>query len=187
MKPPRIARTTSQLATACGASRRTISAWLKVDGNPGRRADGSFSVTRWQKWIAANGLGSRTAAAERDPTLEPLRREKLRLQTEVLQLQAAAAARENSVARGELFPEREAARVITDSWRAMILQLRQTKHRISSQVCGRDSGSAARLLSTDLAETLRQFQLPEGLRHPFYARVREQLATLHNELLKEGI
>lgn len=184
----KIAATTSALACELGTTRRTVSAWLKRDDCPGRRADGSFSVTRWKKWIAANGLGTRTAAAERDPALDGLRRQKLRLQSEKIALEAAAVALQNARLRGEVWSQAEVCRVVVASWRAMILQLRQTKHRISSQLCGRDSGSAARVLSADLAETLRQFQLPEGLaNHPFFAKIKEQLEKLHADLRKEGI
>lgn len=187
MKPPRIARTTSQLATACGTTRRTIGTWLKMDGNPGRRADGSFSVTRWQTWIAAKGLGTRTAAAEGDPKLQALRREKLKLQAEKIALEAAAVALENARLRGELWPEQDVSRVVAASWSAMIGQLRQTKHRIAAQVCGLDSGSAARVLDADLRQTLKEFSIPEGLaRHSFFGKVRAQIEELQAALDREA-
>ena len=194
MNPPKIARTLSALAVACGTTRKTIGSWLKKADCPGRRADGSFSVTRWKQWISETELGSRSASADRNPRLQALKNEKLRLQTikiglqaEVIALQTEHLALQNRVARGELLSEQEVCRVVGDLWGKMIAQLRQMKNRVSTQVCGLDSGSAARILREDMRACLREFSIPRGLeKHPFFGPLREQLEELHAEI-EEGV
>jgi hypothetical protein len=41
------------LAEALKVTRQTIHRWLRAPGNPGRRADGRYSVTDWTAWQAA--------------------------------------------------------------------------------------------------------------------------------------
>ncbi len=184
----KLASSTKALAAELGCTRRTISAWLKRPDSPGRTATGGFNISRWQKWISENGLGTRTSSADRDPRLQALKNEKMRLQSEKIALETVAVAIQNRVARGELVRMDDAKRVVGDAWGAMLRQLRQTKHRISAQVCGLDSGTASRLLADDLAQTMRQFSIPEGLaRHPYFGPLRAQIEELHDVLQEDGL
>jgi len=183
----KIVRTLGHLAAACGTSRQTLGGWLKLDGNPGRRADGSFSVSRWQKWVAESGLGSRAASADRDPRLDPLKREKLRLQSKKLALETEGATLQNAVSRGELESEMTACHVILDPYRDFIQELKGVKHRVGHIVSGQTSGEATRILSKELTACIARWQLPEVYRnHPFYGKLKAELARLNAELVEEG-
>lgn len=183
----RIAPTTKALAAELGTTRRTVSSWLKREDCPGRTAAGGFNVRKWREWMQTSGVGARTLSATSDPQLEALRREKLKLQTEKIALEAAAVSLQNARLRGELWPEQDVSRVVAASWSAMIGQLRQTKHRIAAQLCGLDSGSAARVLDADLRQTLKEFSIPEGLaKHPFFGKVRARIEELQAALDREA-
>lgn len=51
---PTYAKTQAELATMLGVTRETIGRWLKIPGNPGRRADGRMEVRAWTAWAEKN-------------------------------------------------------------------------------------------------------------------------------------
>ena len=176
----KIASTTAALAAQLGTTKRTITTWLKRPDSPGRTATGGFNVARWKAWLASTGLGTRTTAAESNPRLLELKREKLVMQCELIGLQSESIALKNALARGDSVKLDDARRILGNAWMAMITRLRSTKHRISQQVCGLDSGAAEKILSEDIKETMRQVQLPEGYgRDPFWSKIREVIAKTH--------
>jgi len=180
------ARTQKALAAACGTTRTTIGTWLKMDGNPGRRADGSFSVTKWKAWIAETGLGTRTGAADRDPRLAAAKAQKLKLQAEKIALETEHISIENAVSRGELFPEQEAAKVIGGGFGHMITALRGIKHRVNCLVAGRTTGDAELILEREIREALAQWEIPRGLeKHAFFGPLRKKLLDLNAALDRE--
>ena len=183
----KIARTIGHLATALGCSRKTVSSWLKKADCPGRRADGSFSVARWQKWIQENGLGSRTTASDRHPILEPLKREKLKLQSEKIRLETDALELQNQIARGELIKNDAACQVVVAGFSHTVTALRSMKHRINGLVAGRTPGDAERIIDREIREALAQWEIPRGLEnHPFFGPLRKKLKDLNAELATEG-
>lgn len=52
---PHWAKNQVELANILGVNRRTISRYLKVEGNPGARADGRYDVVLWRKYLADFG------------------------------------------------------------------------------------------------------------------------------------
>ena len=187
MNPPKISRSINELSVALGCTRRTVSSWLKMDGNPGRRSDGSFSVTKWQKWISETGLGTRTNASEKNPVLDPLRREKMIVQTQKIALETESVALGNQIARGTLANELDVCKVVLDPYRDFIQELKGVKHRVGHIVSGQTSGDAASILGKELTGCLARWSLPEVYRkHPFYGQLKAELARLNAELAKEG-
>ena len=78
-QPPRFANTQIELARLCGVSRQRVNWNLKVEGNPGRRADGRYEVAAWQEWFI-----SRESLSKDDPTLADLKLRNLHLRNERL-------------------------------------------------------------------------------------------------------
>ena len=183
----RTATTTTALAAQLGATRRTVSAWLKRPDSPGRTATGGFNIARWKAYVAASGLGSRTAAADRDPALAAQKRETLRLQSELISLQTRHLALGNQIARGELANEMAVCKVVVDPFSDFIRELKGVKHRVGHIVSGQSAGDAARILSKELTACIARWNLPEVYRnHPFYGKLKAELARLNAELSEEG-
>jgi hypothetical protein len=51
--------TITALAEELGVARKTIYAWMKLQGCPGKNKDEKFEIKSWQEWILKNGLGER--------------------------------------------------------------------------------------------------------------------------------
>ena len=76
-QPARFAKTQAELSRLCDVSRQRINWNLKVEGNPGRRADGRYEVAAWQEWFL-----SRESLAKDDPTLADLKAKNLSLRND---------------------------------------------------------------------------------------------------------
>lgn len=50
---PAFVATQGQLADALNVDRKTVGRWLKIPGNPGKRANGKYPVNAWMTWAAA--------------------------------------------------------------------------------------------------------------------------------------
>jgi hypothetical protein len=51
---PTFARNQTELASILDVDRSTIARWMRVPGNPGRRADGRLPVAEWERWAKAH-------------------------------------------------------------------------------------------------------------------------------------
>lgn len=52
---PTFVKTQVELAGVLGVDRRTISRWMKQDGNPGARSNGQYHVAEWKEWAREQG------------------------------------------------------------------------------------------------------------------------------------
>lgn len=98
-----VARNQVELATALGTSRQTISAWLAVDGNPGRSSNGSYNVDAWRQWAVEHSArveGTEEEPNERQVSLQ-IQNERDRFKLVVLRKQFVSA-REMEMLGGEL-------------------------------------------------------------------------------------
>lgn len=84
------AHTQNELGEILHVDRKTIQRWLKIDGNPGKKADGRYDIAQWRAFAAARG---HEVEGELDTT--QLRAENLLLSNEHLRIKIAEAKREN--------------------------------------------------------------------------------------------
>lgn len=167
------------LAQVLGVDRQTIRAWLKVEGNPGKRPDDRYDVADWRAWQAANSSKTTEPVAvaldgagksKTELQMEKLQREINRLKEDEERLRIA-----NEVERGDLISIDEFKQIVGDAWAAMTNSLKQTHHRISQQVVGLDSGAASKVIKKDLEETLRKFRVPEGVKKKRFWRTSSRI------------
>jgi len=170
-KKPAWAKSQVALAEVLGVDRKTIKEWLKIPGNPGKNKDDRYDVEAWREWQAANSYNTtqdqETLVGDESVTIVGLRAQKL--QEEILRLKQDSERLKlaNEVERGELITLDEAKQVIGNAYSAMIAALRQMKHRISSQVCGLDSGSITRRLwFGEMKEPSRSWSSPSAMTPP---------------------
>lgn len=93
------AKTQVELADVLGVERKTIQRWLKIDGNPGARSNGSYAVAEWRTWRV-----SRRGGEDDTPDQTKARAEQLLLQNERLRYKIG---RE----KGSLIPKQVAQKV----------------------------------------------------------------------------
>lgn len=186
--PKKAAWVASQVALAevLGVDRQTIKAWLKVVGNPGKGKDDRYDVEAWREWQAGNSYNTSQEldlGDEDEPvTIVGLKAQKLREEISRLTEDTGRLKLANELARGELITLDEAKQVIGNAYSAMVSALRQMKHRIAAQVCGLDSGSAAKVIGKDMDETLRKFSIPEGLKKKrCWLQCSKELDDLHEK------
>ncbi|MEI7733168.1 MAG: hypothetical protein WCO56_26585 [Verrucomicrobiota bacterium] len=102
--PPSVwADNQTQLARALNVSRQTIHRWRKLPGFPPPRANGRWSISATQKWVAENAAVADVGAD--DPQQATLRDENVRLQNEKLAFQL-------SILRKEYLPKSSVCRVM---------------------------------------------------------------------------
>jgi hypothetical protein len=79
-----------ELANALGIERQTLYKWLKIPGNPGKRANGTYNVAEWVEWAAKTDhkLGDDT------PNQTELRSRQILLQNQKLEHQLRVLKRE---------------------------------------------------------------------------------------------
>lgn len=173
---------TSQVALAevLGVDRKTIKEWLKMPGTPGKAKDDRYNVEDWREWQSANSYKTGdenvdTLVPEDGDTIVALKQRLMRAQAEKVEI-------ENKVRKGELISEEEVCRVVVDAFAGMVSSLRQTKHRVSSQMSGLDSGTASKVLGKDMEDCLRKWALGEwAKKKPFYQSVYATLRDLHGK------
>lgn len=90
-----------ELAEAIGVHHRTIQNWLRIDGNPGKQADGRYHVPSWREWARVNGR-----KVEAGPDKSALQAQHILLQNERLQLA-------NEKAKAALIPREMAKQIFT--------------------------------------------------------------------------
>jgi len=73
------AKNKTELADQLGIDRRTINRWVKVEGSPSARSNGSWSVLEWRDW--AERTGRKLALDDDDTDTERERLELRRLRT----------------------------------------------------------------------------------------------------------
>jgi len=73
-----------ELAAALKVNRKTVQRWLDIDGTPGARSDGRYSVIEWRDWAAKNGHAFKEDAT---PDKRQLEAEKLVRQNKLLDIQ----------------------------------------------------------------------------------------------------
>lgn len=83
------AKNQSELAEILGVNRKTIQRWLKIDGNPGCKADGRCDISAWRSF--ARGRGHEDCELDQGQ----LRAENLVLINERLRLEIATLKKEN--------------------------------------------------------------------------------------------
>ena len=86
----RFVRSAVELAAALEVDRRTVSRWLKEEGNPGRRPDGRYDLNAWREWKRSRKSGPKDG--EIDPKDEKARQ--LVLQNKKLEFQISVMKRE---------------------------------------------------------------------------------------------
>lgn len=141
----------SSLAEALGCDRRTLQRLLKLEGNPGKREDGSFSLTAWKLWAMEHGRLKRQVST---PDKNELECRALLLRNEKLEV-------ENAERRGELMHVDEVTRVLTEMVGAFVQGLRGLKHTLSPQVVGVPVGEAAKRIGREIDEHLTRLSLGE--------------------------
>jgi hypothetical protein len=141
----------SALADALGCDRRTLQRLLKLEGNPGKREDGSYSLTAWKLWAIEH---SRLKKQVSTPDKNELECRALLLRNEKLEV-------ENAERRGELMHVDEVTRVLTEMVGAFVQGLRGLKHTLSPQVVGVPVGEAAKRIGREIDEHLTRLALGE--------------------------
>lgn len=181
---PHYVRSKTELANALGIDRGTLYRWMPKPGTPSKEKDGRYDVEKWRKWQNENSfrtVGNSPMTAEDRATLNSLKGRLLQAKIEAVELQ-------NAVASGKMANADEVCRVVTAPFAEMIAALRQTKHRIGSQVVGLSAGEIEKVLNRDLADCMRKWQLGEWAKnHPFYGGVYHLLKKLHAEHFPEFV
>ena len=139
------------LSDALGCDRRTLQRLLKLEGNPGKREDGSFSLTAWKLWAMEHGRLKRQVST---PDKNELECRALLLRNEKLEV-------ENAERRGELMHVDEVTRVLSEMVGAFVQGLRGLKHTLSPQVVGVPVGEAAKRIGREIDEHLTRLALGE--------------------------
>lgn len=138
-------RTQVELAAALGVDRKTIKRWMKMEGCPGAKADGRYSVEAWLSFKAKQKAGVRDG--DLDPADEKARQ--ILLQNERLELQIAVMRKEY------------VASVDVEKWvGAMVLQAKRVllglPSSIAPQVVGLSVPEAEELMRDRFNEALLQ-------------------------------
>ena len=159
-----------ELSKALGCDRRTVLRLLKIEGNPGKRADGRYNLSAWKKWAAEHG---RLRKANTPTDKEALERQALVLRNERLELDLAER-------RGELMHVDEVNRVLTDMMGAFVQGIRGLKHSLSPQVVGVSVPEASKRIHTSVDEQLTRLSLGEWAKKKvFWSAVSAHLRDLH--------
>lgn len=165
------ARNQVELAEALNCDRKTIARLLKLDGNPGRKADGRYDVTAWKMWCIDTGHLRRQIGGGGDKT--DLEVQSLLLKNERLEM-------ENAIRRGELCHVDEVNSVLGEMLRAFSAELRQRRHSLAPKVVGVTIGEASKRIGVTDREALTQLSLGEwAKKKPFWSKVYAALSDLH--------
>ncbi len=158
------------LSEALGCDRRTIQRLLKLDGNPGKRSDGSYPVVEWKKWTAEHG---RLRKGRVSTDKEALEMQAIILRNERLELDLAER-------RGELMGVEEVNKVLTDMMGAFVQGIRGLKHSLSPQVVGMSVPEASKRIALAVDEQLSRLSLGEWAKKKvFWSAVFAHLRDLH--------
>lgn len=164
------ARNQVELAEALNCDRKTIARLLKLDGNPGRKADGRYDITAWKMWCIDTGHLRRQIGGGEKSDLEV---QSLLLKNERLEM-------ENAIRRGELCHVDEVNSVLGEMLRAFAAELRQRRHSLAPKVVGVTIGEASKRIGVTDREALGQLALGEwAKKKPFWSRVYAALSDLH--------
>ncbi|MFM7102677.1 MAG: hypothetical protein ACKO3N_16085 [Verrucomicrobiota bacterium] len=141
---PTFARNQVELAKLLGVNRRTISRYLRVEGNPGSRADGRYPVVEWRKFLADVG-----AIEDDDEDTSRLKARLIGIQIEKLEHAVA-------VSRGEYWAVADVKKwcaELAGAIRKVVTQI----HLIAPSVVGVSVPEAEARLKDLEDEILRQF------------------------------
>lgn len=140
---PTYAKNITELAGILQVTRNTVSAWKKLPGNPGVRADGRFEVAAWRSFKATQKSGGRDI--EGDAVAEKKRQ--IALQNELLAVKVTK------------LKERYFEKEVIEQWvTGMILQAKRVllglPSALAPQVVGMDVASAEKILRDSINDAL---------------------------------
>ncbi|HAB18239.1 MAG TPA: hypothetical protein PLX89_07690 [Verrucomicrobiota bacterium] len=69
-KAARFAKNQVELAAILGVTRQTLYNWLRVDGNPGVRSNGTLEIEAWRHWADTTGRKSTSSNLAKDRLID---------------------------------------------------------------------------------------------------------------------
>lgn len=150
---PSFAHSIVELSAALGCSRRTITRYLRRDGNPGSRADGRYDVTAWRTFLRQFGALDEDA----EPESEELDGSDPHLRGKLMAVKIEMAKLELARMRGELVSVESVRQLGAELGGAIRKTL--TVHRLASSLVGLSVGEIEDRLKEAEDETLLQLHM----------------------------
>ncbi len=156
------AKNQTALGKGLNATRKSVSRWMKEDGNPGKVKGKGYNLTLWKMWIEDQGKSPRAVVPQ---TKSELDAERVRLQNEKLSI-------EISKTRGELASWDEVNHTLTQMMSKFVTNMRAMKHQIAADVVGVDVGEASKRIGRVVDENLTELSLGDWAeKKTFWSRV----------------
>lgn len=171
---PTYAKNQVELAELLGRDRKTIQRWLKIEGCPGKTADGRYHVEAWQKWITDT---NRRAGQKEKET-------KLDIETRTAALKQQQLEMELAETRGQLNDVEETCTVLTGLFAHFVQGLRTLRHDISPQIVGLPVAEANKRLGNAHDDLLQHLSLGDWAKKKrFWSIVSQRLCDLQRRYL----
>lgn len=172
---PKFVRTREELADLIGGyDAKTISRWLKIEGNPGRAVDGRYDVDAWDAWV--NATGRRHGRKEKATKLD--------YETRIMALKQEQLERELARERGETITLDEACTVLTSLFSSFVGRLRDLRHDVVPALVGETVPEATKRLGNAHDALLGHLSLGEwAKKKTFWSNASARLSALQRKSL----